>query len=83
MDSLHEAFIYTLEPCEACFIMDARTLLNVFWTVQQKHPPTAMMTLGIARTIFNITPIGFVRKKKVIFTWDASRGSKTQANIHV
>ncbi len=57
MDSLHEAFIYTLEPCEACFIMDARTLLNVFWTAQQKHPPTAMMTVGIARTIFYITPI--------------------------
>ncbi len=40
--------------CEACFIMDAHALFDVFWTVQQKHPPTAMITLGIARTIFNI-----------------------------
>ncbi len=59
MDSLQEAFIHPPEPCEARFIMDARTLFDVFWTVEQKHPPTAMITLGIARTIFYITPIGF------------------------
>ncbi len=33
--------------------------------VEQKHPPTAMIMLGIARAIFNRTLIGFVWKKKV------------------
>ncbi len=47
------------EPCEARFIMDARTLFDVLWTVQQKHPPTAMITIGIAKTII-ITLIVFV-----------------------
>ncbi len=48
------------EPCETCFIMDARALFDVFWTVEQKHPPTAMIELRSARTIFNITLIGFI-----------------------
>ncbi len=56
------------------FIMDARALFDVFWTFEQKHPPTAMITLGITRTIFNITPIGFVWKKKVIYTYRMPRG---------
>ncbi len=60
MDLLQEAFIHPPEPCEARFITDARTLLNMFWTVEQKHPPTAMIELRSARTFFNITPIGFV-----------------------
>ncbi len=68
MDSLQEAFIHTPELCEARFIMDVRALFDVFWTVEQKHPPTAMIKLGRARTIFNITLIGFVWKKKVIYT---------------
>ncbi len=68
MDSLQEAFIHPPKTCEACFIMDVCALFDVLWTVQQKHPPTAMMMLGMARTIFNITPIGFVWKKKVIYT---------------
>ncbi len=59
MDSLQEAFIHAPEPCEARFITDASALFNVFWTVKEKHLPTAI-TLGIARTIFNITLIGFV-----------------------
>ncbi len=33
MDSLQEAFIHTLEPCKARFIMDACALFDVFWTV--------------------------------------------------
>ncbi len=68
MDSLQEAFIHPPEPCEACFIMDACTLFDLFWTVEQKHPPTAMITLAIARTIFLHNPIGFVWKKKVTYT---------------
>uniref|UniRef100_A0A671QSN8 Voltage-dependent L-type calcium channel subunit beta-2 n=1 Tax=Sinocyclocheilus anshuiensis TaxID=1608454 RepID=A0A671QSN8_9TELE len=47
-------------PCEALFIMDGCTLLDLLWTVEQKHPPTAIIKLERARTIFNITPIGFV-----------------------
>ncbi len=54
MDSLQEAFIHAPEPCEAHFIMDAHALFAVLWTVEQKQPPTAMIMLGIARTIFNI-----------------------------
>ncbi len=46
MDSLQEAFIHPPEPCEACFIMDAHTLYCVFWTVEQKQPPTAMIELS-------------------------------------
>ncbi len=60
MDSLQEAFIHPPEPCEARFIIDARALFDVFWTVEQKHPLTAMIMLGRTRTIMNITPIGFV-----------------------
>ncbi len=52
MDSLQEAFIHAPEPCEAHFIMDAHALFAVLWTVEQKQPPTAMIMLGIARTIF-------------------------------
>ncbi len=58
MDSLQEAFFHPPEPCEARFIIDARALFDYFWTVEQKHPPI----------IFNITQIGFVWKKKVIYT---------------
>ncbi len=57
---LQEAFIHPPEPCEARFIIDAHTLFNVSWTVVQKQPPTAMIELRSVRTIFNITPIGFV-----------------------
>ncbi len=60
MGSLQEPFIRAPEPCEACFIMNARALLDVLWTVEQKHPPTAMITLRRARTILYITLIGFV-----------------------
>ncbi len=60
MDSQQDAFIHLPEPCEAHFIMDACALFGVFWTIEQKHPPTAMIMLGIARTFFNITPIGFI-----------------------
>ncbi len=68
MDLLQEAFIHHPERCEARFIMDARTLFNVFWTVEQKDLPTAVIELKNARTIFNITPIRLVGKKKVIYT---------------
>ncbi len=60
MDSLQEALMHAPEPCEARFIMDVHTLFDILWTVEQKHPPTAIITLGIARTNFNITAIGFV-----------------------
>ncbi len=57
------------EPCEARFIMDACTLFNIFWTVEQKHPPAPVIKLRSARTIVYITPIGFNWKKKVIYTY--------------
>ncbi len=31
--------------------MDANALFDVFWTVEQKHPPIAMIELRSARTI--------------------------------
>ncbi len=60
IDSLQEAFIYAPEPSEAHFIMDVHALFDMFWTVEQKHPTTAMIMLGRARTIFYITQIGLV-----------------------
>ncbi len=60
MDLLRKAFIHALESCEACFIMDGCALFDDFWTVGQKHSPTAMIELRRARMIFNITLIGFV-----------------------
>ncbi len=68
MDSLQEAFIHPPEPCEGRFITNACTLFHVFWTVDKKTPAYPFVRLGGARTIFNITPIGFVWKKKVIHT---------------
>ncbi len=47
-------------------ILNRNIFLNV--TVEQKHLPTSILMLGIARIIFNITPIGFVWKKKVMYT---------------
>ncbi len=44
------------ELCEARFIMDGCTLFDYFWTVEQKHPPIAILTLGRARKNFNTTP---------------------------
>ncbi len=82
MDSLQEAFIHPAEPCEERFVTDARTLFHVFWTVDNKHLLTPIERLGGARTIFNITRIEFIWKKKVTYTYDASRVSKTQANFH-
>ncbi len=68
MDSLQKAFIHPPEPCEARVIMDARALFDVLWIVQQKHPLSVIITLGIARTIFDRTAAEFVWKKKVIYT---------------
>ncbi len=36
-----------------------------------------MERIGGARTIFYLPPIGFIWKKHVTYTWDASEGSKT------
>ncbi len=47
MDSLQEAIIHPPELCEAHFIIDVHGLFYVFWTVEQKHPPTAMITSQI------------------------------------
>ncbi len=47
-------FILPLEPFKACFITDGFALFDFFWTVEQKHPSTAILTLA-ARIIFSIT----------------------------
>ncbi len=60
MDSLQGAFIHPPEPCEGRFITNVRTLFDVFRTGSSKHPFSPIVRLGGARTIFNITPIGFV-----------------------
>ncbi len=60
IDSLHEAFIYPPEPCEARCIMDGCALFDVFWTVEQKHRTIPILKLGRASIIFYITLIGFV-----------------------
>ncbi len=51
-DRLQEACIHAPELRETRFTMDACTLFDVLWTVHQKHPSTAVITLGIASTIF-------------------------------
>ncbi len=38
--------------CEAHFIMDASAVFDFFWTVEEKHPPTAILTLGKERDFF-------------------------------
>ncbi len=72
IDSLQEAFIHLPELWEAHFIMDAYTLFDFFWTVKKKkkkHLSIAIIIMfGSTRTIFNMTPIRFVWKKKVINT---------------
>ncbi len=57
MDLLREAFIRPPELCDARFITDTCTLFHVFWTVDKLIP---IVRLGGARTIFNVTLIGFV-----------------------
>ncbi len=52
IDSLQEAFILTPEPCDACFNMDGCALFNYFLTVEQKHPPSAIIKLEIAGQVF-------------------------------
>ncbi len=59
-DSLQVAFIHLPEPCEAHFMTDVCALFDYFWTVEQKHLPTPILTLRRARIIFNITLFGFV-----------------------
>ncbi len=54
IDSLQEAFIHPLEPCEARFNMDAYALFDY-------------IELERTRTILNITSIGFIWRKKVIY----------------
>ncbi len=68
MDSQRETFIHPPEPCEGRFITDAHTLFHIFWTVDNKHLLIPTERLGGARTIFNITLIGFVWKKNVTYT---------------
>ncbi len=52
MDIFAKTHGFASEPCEARFIMDACALFDYFWTVEQKHPPTPIQTLGIARIFF-------------------------------
>ncbi len=61
-------FLFSSLSVGAHFIMDACALFDYFWTVKHKNPPTAILMLGRARKRFNITLIGFVGKKKVIYT---------------
>ncbi len=82
MDSLQGAFIHPPESCEGRFTTDACTLFHVFRTESSKHPFSPMERFGGARTIINLTLIGFVWKKKVTYTYVDSKGSKTQANLH-
>ncbi len=48
-------------------MMDERTLLDFFWTAEYRQTSTAITKLEKARTFYNIPPIEFVLKKKVIY----------------
>ncbi len=52
MDSLQGAFMHPPEPCEARFIVDARTLFHVFRTGSRKHLFSPMERLGGTRIFF-------------------------------
>ncbi len=66
MDSLHEAFIHPQSRVRHVLLwMHFIWLPLDCWTETPAH---AIIKLGRARTIFNITLIGFVWKKKVIYT---------------
>ncbi len=52
------------------------------WALKSRPPFTAIIKLGRARTYFYITPIVFVIKKKVIYTYeDDLRLSKLWGNF--
>ncbi len=53
-----------------------------FWDSKSRPLITAIVKLGRARTFFYITPIVFVWKKKVIYTKDGLRVSKSWGNFH-
>ncbi len=79
MDLLQEAFIHPPEPCEARRLlwMDALYLIILgCWT------ETCHYKAWKSQDNFNLTQIGFVWKKKVIYTYDALSVSKTWANFH-
>jgi len=50
------------------FFIEGRFLFQVFWTEAMQHPLTEMIELERSKTNFNITPTGFIWKKKVIYT---------------
>ncbi len=62
IDSLQEAFINPTELCGVIFMMD-----GFFLGFKSQHPFTAMIKLGRDRTFFNITPIVFIWKQKVLY----------------
>lgn len=53
-NSLQETFIHPLKPCEALFIMDRWTLLDMFWTVKVKHLPVVIVNLKSTKYFLNI-----------------------------
>ncbi len=52
------------EPCEACFTMDAHTLFDVLWTVEEKHPTHCNDNAWNSQDNFYITLIGFSLKEE-------------------
>ncbi len=63
MDSLQGAFIHLPEPCEGCFITDARPLFHVFQTGSSKHLFSPMERLGGAKQFF-LYNFDWIRLKK-------------------
>ncbi len=51
IDLLHEAFINPRSRLEHFFMMDKRSLLDFYCTIEY-HPFTAIIILGRARTFF-------------------------------
>ncbi len=52
------------------------------WASKCHHPLTAIMKLGRARTFFNITPIVLIWNKKVIYSCNGLRMSKSWGHFH-
>ncbi len=84
IDSLQEAFINPMELCGVLFMMDGCTLFDFYWTIESQQPCTAIISCSAwkSQDILNITSIVFVWKKKVIYTLDGLRVSKSWGYFH-
>lgn len=64
MDSLQEAFIQPPKPHEALIFIDGCILLDLFWTLEEKHLPVAILELEKPKIHFNMTELNSTERRK-------------------